>query len=48
LVLAVTSVHDRMHLGFAYRTSAFSREAVDGLAAAMLRQADNLSRAPLP
>jgi hypothetical protein len=48
LVLAVTSVHDRLHLGFAYRTSAFSREAVDSLAAAMLRQADNLRCAPLP
>ena len=30
LVLAVTSVHDQLHLGFAFRTSAFSREAVDG------------------
>jgi len=48
LVLAVTSVQDRMHLGFAYRTSAFSRQAVDGLAAAMLRQADNLRGTPLP
>ena len=48
MVLAVTSVHDRLHLGFAYRTSAFSREAVDSVAAAMLRQADNLRCAPSP
>jgi hypothetical protein len=48
LVLAVTSVHDRLHLGFAFRTSAFSREAVDGLAAAVLRQADALLGPPLP
>jgi hypothetical protein len=48
LVLAVTSVHDRLHLGFAYRTSAFSRDAVHGLAAAMLRQADNLRSGPMP
>jgi hypothetical protein len=48
LVLAVTSVHDRLHLGFAYRSSAFSREAVDGLAAALLRQADALRDAELP
>jgi len=46
LVLAVTSVHDQLHLGFAFRTSAFSREAVDALAAAMLRQADALRAAP--
>ena len=45
LVLAVTSVHDQLHLGFAFRTSAFSREAVDALAAAMLRQADALRAA---
>jgi hypothetical protein len=48
LVLAVTSVHDRLHLGFAFRTSAFSREAVDGVAAAMLRQADALRGEPSP
>jgi hypothetical protein len=48
LVLAVTSVHDQLHLGFAFRTSAFSREAVDALAAAMLRQADALRAAPSP
>jgi hypothetical protein len=42
LVLAVTSVHDELHLGLAYRTSAFSREAVAALAAALLRQADAL------
>jgi hypothetical protein len=48
LVLAVTSVHDRLHLGFAYRTSAFSRDAVHGLAEVMLRQADNLRSGPMP
>jgi hypothetical protein len=48
LVLAVTRVHDRLHLGFAFRTSAFSREAVEGLAAALLRQADVLRGEPLP
>jgi hypothetical protein len=47
LVLAVTSVHDRLHLGFAYRTSAFSREAVQGLADALLQQADKLMAGPL-
>jgi hypothetical protein len=48
LVLAVTSVHDQMHLGFAFRTSAFSREAVDAVAAAMLGQADALRAVPAP
>ena len=48
MVLAVTSVHDRLHLGFAYRTSAFSREAVDSVAAAVLRQADALRGAAAP
>jgi hypothetical protein len=48
LVLAVTRVHDHVHLGFAFRTSAYSREAVDGLAAAMLRQADTLRAVPSP
>ena len=42
LVLAVTRVHDELHLGLAYRTSAFSREAVEALAAALLCQADAL------
>ncbi|MCU0921447.1 MAG: hypothetical protein MUF16_14125 [Burkholderiaceae bacterium] len=42
LVLAVTSVHDELHLGFAYRTSVFSRESVQGLASALLRQAEAL------
>ena len=48
LVLAVTSVHDQLHLGFAFRTSAFSREAVDALAATMLGQADALRAVPSP
>jgi hypothetical protein len=48
LVLAVTSVNDQMHLGFAFRTSAFSREAVDAVAAAMLGQADALRAVPAP
>jgi hypothetical protein len=48
LVLAVTSVHDQTHLGFAFRTSAFSREAVDAVAAAMLGQADALRNVPAP
>ena len=48
LVLAVTSVHDELHLGFAYRTSAFSREAVQGLAAALLRQAEALRDGLMP
>ena len=47
LVLAVTRVHDELHLGFAYRTSAFSREAVEALAAALLRQADALRDGPV-
>ena len=46
LVLAVTSVHDRLHLGLAWRTSAYSREAVDALAEALLRQADALCDGP--
>jgi hypothetical protein len=46
LVLAVTRVHDQMHFGFAFRTSAFSREAVDAMAAALLRQADELLEGP--
>jgi hypothetical protein len=48
LVLAVTSVHQQLHLGFAFRTSAFSREAVDAVAAALLRQADALPAGPPP
>lgn len=48
LVLAVTSVHDQLHLGFAFRTSAFSREAVDALAATMLGQADALRAVASP
>lgn len=48
LVLAVTRVHDQIHLGFAFRTSAFSREVVEGLADAMLRQADGLRAGPEP
>jgi hypothetical protein len=46
LVLAVTRVHDELHLGLAYRTSAFSREAVEALAAALLHQADALRDGP--
>jgi len=46
LVLAVTRVHDQIHLGFAFRTSAFSREAIDAMAAALLRQADALLEGP--
>ena len=48
LVLAVSSVHDHLHLGFAFRTSAFSREAVQALAAALLQQADALKAGPPP
>jgi len=48
LVLAVTGVHEQLHLGFAFRTSAFSREAVDALAGALLRQADGLLAGPPP
>jgi hypothetical protein len=48
LVLAVTRVHEVLHLGLAFRTSAFSREAVDGLAATLLRQADLLLAGPAP
>jgi hypothetical protein len=48
LVLAVTRVHDQLRLGFAFRTSAYSREAVAALAASMLRQADELPRGPVP
>jgi len=48
LVLAVTRVHDQLRLGFAFRTSAFSRETVASLAAAMLRQADELPGGPAP
>jgi hypothetical protein len=44
----VTRVHDQIHLGFAFRTSAFSREVVEGLADAMLRQADGLRAGPKP
>ena len=48
LVLAVSSVHDHLHLGFSFRTSAFSREAVNALAAALLQQADALQAGPPP
>lgn len=48
LVLAVSSVHDHLHLGFAFRTSAFSREAVHALAAALLQQADALQAVAPP
>ena len=47
LVLAITSVHDDLHLGIAFRTSAFSREAVDQLSADLLCHAD-LSRPGSP
>ncbi len=47
LVLAVTRVHDELQLGFAYRSSAFSREAVQALATALLQQADALQDGPL-
>jgi hypothetical protein len=46
LVLAVTSVHEQLHLGLAFRTSAFSREAVEAVADAMLCQADALRAGP--
>lgn len=44
LVLAVTQVHDELQLGLAYRPSALSREAVDGLATRLQQQADRLAQ----
>lgn len=42
LVFAVTTVRDVLHVGVSYRTAAFSRAAVDGVAAEFLRCIDRL------
>ncbi len=42
MVFAVTTAHDVLHVGIAFRTAAFSRAAVDGLAAEFLHRIDRL------
>jgi hypothetical protein len=42
LVLAVTTVHDVLHVGVAYRTAAYSRAEVDAVVAGMLRDVEAL------
>ena len=37
LVFAVTSAHDVLHIGIAFRTAAFSRAEVDQVAAAFMQ-----------
>lgn len=42
MVLAATTTHDVMHIGIAFRTAAFSRSTVEGVAAAFVRCIDQL------
>jgi hypothetical protein len=46
LVLAVSTAHDVLHLGIAFRTAAFTREQVDALAADLARGIDRLQSEP--
>lgn len=46
LVFAVTTAHDTVHVGIAFRTAAFSRSAVEGLAAAFLHGIAQLRMEP--
>jgi NRPS condensation-like uncharacterized protein len=42
MVLAATTTHDVLHIGIAFRTAAFSRSTVEGIAAAFVRCIDQL------
>ncbi len=46
LVFAVTGAHERLNVGIAFRTTAFSRAAVQGLAAQVLSRIEQMSQAP--
>jgi hypothetical protein len=46
LVLAVTTAHDVLHLGIAYRTAAFTRDQVDAVVAGLRRGFDGLRTQP--
>jgi hypothetical protein len=46
LVFAVTTAHDVLHIGIAFRTAAYSRAAVDGLAADFMRGVEQLRVEP--
>ncbi len=48
MVFAVTTAHDTVHVGIAFRTSAFPRAAVEGLAAAFLQAIAQLRMEPSP
>jgi hypothetical protein len=48
LVLAVTTAHGAMHIGIAFRTAAYSRAAVDGLAAELTHCAERLRVEAVP
>jgi hypothetical protein len=45
VVFAVTTVRDTLHVGVSYRTAAFSRATVDGVAAGFIRCIDSLTEA---
>jgi hypothetical protein len=47
LVFAFTTAHDVLHVGVSFRTTAFSRDAVDGVAAEFVRCIDRLGAGPL-
>jgi hypothetical protein len=46
LVLAVTTAHDVLHLGIAFRTAAFTREQVDAVVADLRHGSDRLQTDP--
>jgi hypothetical protein len=46
MVFAVTTVKDVLHVGVSYRTAAFSRAAVDGVANEFVRSIESLREAP--
>lgn len=46
MVLAATTTHDVLHIGIAFRTAAFSRSAVERIAAAFVRCIDQLPTEP--
>ena len=48
MVFAVTTAHDVLHVGIAYRTAAYSRATVDGLTAEFVRSIDRLGVEPSP
>jgi hypothetical protein len=48
MVFAVTTVRDVLHVGVSYRTAAFSRVAVDGIAQEFVRCIESLREEPCP